>query len=106
MLAHENVNAFFLEFDDERSGGFGPIAQVPEDKTVVLGLVTTKRPELEDKAKVVARIREAAEYHPLDKLAISPQCGFSSTEEGNKLTEEDQWNKVALVREIAEEVWG
>lgn len=106
VLAHEHVNAFFLEFDDERSGGFGPIAQVPEDKTVVLGLVTTKRPQLEDKAKVAARIHEAAQYHPIEKLAVSPQCGFSSTEEGNKLTEEDQWNKVALVREIAEEVWG
>ena len=106
VFAHENVTAFFLEFDDERSGGFAPLASVPDDKVVVLGLITSKRPQLEDKDAVIARIHEASAYHPLERLALSPQCGFSSTEEGNKLTDEDQWRKLALVREIAEEVWG
>ena len=75
-------------------------------KKVVLGLVTTKRPELEDRAQVIARIREAAQYVPLENLCLSPQCGFASCEIGNKLTEEQQWAKLALVRSIAQEVWG
>ena len=106
LLAREKVNAFFLEFDDERSGSFEPLAQVPAGKKVVLGLITTKSPKLEDKDAVVARIREAAKYVPLDRLCLSPQCGFASCEIGNKLTEDEQWAKVALVREVAEEVWG
>ena len=106
LLGEENVSAFFLEFDDERSGGFEPLAKVPEDKKVVLGLVTTKRPELEDKAVLHARIKEASKYVPLERLYLSPQCGFASCEIGNKLTEEEQWAKLRLVKEVAEEVWG
>ena len=106
LLGEENVSAFFLEFDDERSGGFEPLAKVPEDKKVVLGLVTTKRPELEDKAVLHARIKEASKYVPLERLYLSPQCGFASCERGNKLTEEEQWAKLRLVKEVAEEVWG
>lgn len=106
LLGHENVHAFFLEFDDERSGGFEPLASLADNKTVVLGLITTKTPELEDRATVIDRIRQAAQYVPLDRLALSPQCGFASTEIGNKLTEEQQWAKVDLVKSIAEEVWG
>lgn len=106
LLGEENVSAFFLEFDDERSGGFEPLAKVPEDKKVVLGLVTTKRPELEDKAVLHARIKEASKYVPLERLYLSPQCGFASCEIGNKLTEEQQWAKLRLVKEVAEEVWG
>lgn len=106
LFTDEHVDAFYLEYDDERSGGFKPLLFVPRGTKVVLGLVTTKRPELEDKAAVIARIREAAQYVPLEDLCLSPQCGFASCEIGNKLTEEQQWAKVVLVREIAEEVWG
>lgn len=106
LFAKENVDAFYLEFDDERSGNFEPLKYVPEDKKVVLGLITTKSPELEDEEEVKTRIKEAAQYHPLDKLCLSPQCGFASCEIGNKLTEEEQWAKLALVKKIAEEVWG
>ena len=106
VFAKENVDALFLEFDDERSGGFAPLAKVSDNKQVVLGLITTKSPILEDKEKVIARIYEAAKYVPLDRLYLSPQCGFASCEIGNKLTEEEQWTKLALVKEIAEEVWG
>lgn len=106
VFAKENVDALLLEYDDERSGGFAPLAKVSPDKKVVLGLITTKTPELEDKEKVIARIYEAAKYVPLDRLCLSPQCGFASCEIGNKLTEEEQWNKLKLVKEIAEEVWG
>lgn len=105
VFAKENVDALYLEYDDERSGGFEPLAKVSEDKKVVLGLITTKTPELEDKEKIIARIHEAAKYVPLDRLYLSPQCGFASCEIGNKLTEEEQWAKLALVKEIAEEVW-
>ena len=96
LLARENVGAYYLEFDDARSG----------DKKVVLGRVTTKRAQLEDKDAVIARIHEAEKYLPLDRLCLSPQCGFASCEIGNKLTEAEQWAKLALVKEIAEEVWG
>ena len=105
VFAKENVDALFLEYDDERSGGFAPLAKVSPDKKVVLGLITTKTPELEDKKEVIERIHEAAKYIPLDRLCLSPQCGFASCEIGNKLTEE-QWAKLKLVKEIAEEVWG
>ena len=106
LFAKENVNAYYLEYDDERSGGFAPLAKVSGDKKVVLGLVTTKTPALENKELVINRIHEAAKYVPLDRLYLSPQCGFASCEIGNKLTEEEQWAKLKLVKEIAEEVWG
>lgn len=106
VFAQENVDALLLEYDDERSGGFEPLAKVSPNKKVVLGLITTKKPELEDKQTVINRIREAAKYIPLDRLCLSPQCGFASCEIGNKLTEDEQWAKLALVKEIAEEVWG
>lgn len=106
LFAKENVEAFYLEFDDERSGSFEPLKYIPEDKKVVLGLVTTKSPVLEDVATVVARISEAAKYVPLDRLYLSQQCGFASCEIGNRLTEEEQWAKVDLVRETAHRVWG
>lgn len=106
LLARENVDAFFLEFDDARSGGFEPLAKVPAGKKVVLGLVTTKSPELENPEDVIARIREAQKYVPLENLCLSPQCGFASCEVGNKLTEDQQWAKVRLVKNIAERVWG
>ena len=106
VFAKENVDALFLEYDDERSGGFAPLKKVSEDKKVVLGLITTKSPELEDKERVIHRINEAAKYVPLERLYLSPQCGFASCEIGNKLTEEQQWEKLKLVKEIAEEVWG
>ena len=106
VFAQENVDALLLEYDDERSGGFLPLAKVSPDKKVVLGLITTKTPELENKEDVIARIHDASRYIPLDRLCLSPQCGFASCEIGNKLTEEQQWAKLALVKEIAEEVWG
>ena len=106
VFTKENVDAFFLEYDDERSGGFEPLAKIADDKTVVLGLITTKSPKLENKEKIIERIREASKYIPLERLCLSPQCGFASCEIGNKLTEEDQWAKLKLVKEIAEEVWG
>lgn len=106
LFAREEVDGYFLEFDDERSGGFEPLRKVSGDKRVVLGLITTKKPELEDKEQIIARIHQAAEYVPLERLALSPQCGFASTEHGNKLTAEDQWKKLQLVKDIAEEVWG
>ena len=105
LFSRENVDAYYLEFDDARSGGFECLQKVSGDKKVVLGLVTTKSPVLEDKEAVIARIHEAAKYVPLDRLYLSPQCGFASCEIGNKLTEEEQWAKLALVKEIAEEVW-
>ena len=106
LFSQENADAFYLEFDDERSGNFEPLKYVAEGRKVVLGLVTTKSPRLEEKAAVIARIHEAAQYVPLENLCLSPQCGFASCEIGNKLTDEEQWAKLALVKEIAEEVWG
>jgi 5-methyltetrahydropteroyltriglutamate--homocysteine methyltransferase len=100
------VDGFFLEYDDERSGTFEPLRFVPKGKAVVLGLVTTKRPELEDKGVLKRRIEEASQYVDIDQLCLSPQCGFSSTVEGNKLTRDDQAAKLRLVVETAEEVWG
>jgi 5-methyltetrahydropteroyltriglutamate--homocysteine methyltransferase len=105
LFGRENVDAYYLEFDDERSGGFEPLKYVSGNKKVVLGLITTKSPKLEDKQTVIERIKEASKYIPLDRLYLSPQCGFASCEIGNKLTEEQQWAKLALVKEIAEEVW-
>ena len=100
------VDGFFLEYDDERSGGFEPLRFVPPGKQVVLGLVTTKRPELESKDVLKRRIEEAARYVPIDQLCLSPQCGFSSTVEGNRLTYDDEVAKLRLIVEVADEVWG
>ena len=105
VFAKENVDALLLEYDDERSGGFEPLKHLSKDKKVVLGLITTKTPQLEDKEKIIARIHEAAKYVPLERLCLSPQCGFASCEVGNLLTEEEQWAKLKLVKEIAEKVW-
>lgn len=101
-----NYDGFFLEYDSERAGDFAPLRywQNPQSR-VVLGLITSKFPELEDRNAVEARIQEATEYVPLDNLCISPQCGFASTEEGNKLTEEQQWAKITLLQEIAHDTW-
>lgn len=99
------VDGYFLEYDDERSGDFAPLRFVPKGKTVVLGLVSTKVPQLEPKTELLKRIEEAAAYVPLEQLALSPQCGFSSTVEGNEITESDQFAKLSLVVETASEVW-
>ncbi len=106
LFARENVNAYYLEFDDERSGGFEPLSRVSGDKKVVLGLVTTKKSLLERRENIIDRIHEAAKYIPLERLCLSPQCGFASCEIGNKLTEAQQWAKLKLVKDIAREVWG
>ncbi|BAH06970.1 5-methyltetrahydropteroyltriglutamate--homocysteine S-methyltransferase [Clostridium kluyveri] len=98
------VDAFYLEYDSERAGGFEPLRFI-KNQQVVLGLITSKSPKLEDKETVKARIKEASKYVPINQLCLSPQCGFASTEEGNILTEEEQWNKIRLVKKIAEEVW-
>ena len=101
-----NVDGFFLEFDDERSGGFEPLRFVPKGKMVVLGLVTTKKPRLESKDMLKRRIDEAAKFVPLDQICLSPQCGFASTSEGNALTIDEEIAKLRLVVETAREVWG
>ena len=106
LFAHENVQAFYLEFDTPRAGGFEPLRHVADGKKVVLGLVTSKQPGLEDEDALVARINEAAQYVPLENLYLSPQCGFASCEIGNKLTEEEQWAKIALIQKVAKRVWG
>ncbi|WAM38839.1 5-methyltetrahydropteroyltriglutamate--homocysteine S-methyltransferase [Leuconostoc pseudomesenteroides] len=106
LFGQENVTNYFLEYDSERAGGFAPLAKVSGDKQVVLGLITTKSGELEDKATIIARIHEATQYLPLDRLWLSTQCGFASTEEGNILTDAQQWAKLQLVKEILDEVWG
>jgi 5-methyltetrahydropteroyltriglutamate--homocysteine methyltransferase len=100
------VDGFFLEYDDARSGGFEPLRFVPKEKIVVLGLVTTKRPALEQKDDLKRRIDEASRFVPLDQLCLSPQCGFSSTVEGNALTIDDEMAKLRLIVETAREVWG
>jgi 5-methyltetrahydropteroyltriglutamate--homocysteine methyltransferase len=100
------VDGFFCEFDDERSGGFEPLRFVPPGKQVVLGLVTTKSGALEDPDTLKRRIDEAANFVPLDQLCLSPQCGFSSTVEGNALTLREQVAKLRLVVEVAQDVWG
>jgi 5-methyltetrahydropteroyltriglutamate--homocysteine methyltransferase len=101
------VDGFFMEWDDERSGGFEPLRLLPKgEKHVVLGLVTTKRGELESKDELKRRIEEASRYAPIEQLCLSPQCGFSSTVEGNVLSHDEQWAKLRLIVEVAEEVWG
>jgi 5-methyltetrahydropteroyltriglutamate--homocysteine methyltransferase len=94
-----------MEYDDQRSGGFEPLRMLPKGKSVVLGIVTTKSGKLESKDELKRRIDEAAKYAPLDQLCISGQCGFASTEEGNTLTEDEQWAKLGRMVEVAEEVW-
>ncbi|MGH7763760.1 MAG: cobalamin-independent methionine synthase II family protein [Candidatus Dormibacteraceae bacterium] len=101
-----HFNRFLLEYDDERSGDFEPLRHVPEDRVVVLGLVTTKKPELESTAELERRIKEASRFVPLERLALSPQCGFASTVEGNLLTSDDQRRKLALVGKVSKSVWG
>ena len=105
LFGGENVDGFYLEFDDERSGSFEPLRFVPNNKKVVLGLLTSKSPVLEDERTIIERIHEAAQFVPLDNLYLSPQCGFASCEIGNKLTDEEQWKKLALVKQISEKVW-
>jgi 5-methyltetrahydropteroyltriglutamate--homocysteine methyltransferase len=95
-----------LEYDDERSGTFEPLADVPDGKRIVLGVVTTKRPELEEASDLVARVEEASRYVPLERLAVSTQCGFASDIVGNPLSEHDERAKLALVVEVARRVWG
>jgi 5-methyltetrahydropteroyltriglutamate--homocysteine methyltransferase len=106
LFSSLEVDGFFLEYDDDRSGGFEPLRFVPPGKNVVLGLVTTKRGELEDKDDLKRRIDEASKFVPLDQLCLSGQCGFSSTVEGNNLTIEEQVAKLRLIVETAAEVWG
>lgn len=101
-----NVDAYFLEYDDERSGDFAPLRFVPKHKQVVLGIVSSKLRQLEDMDDLCRRIDEAAQYAPLENLCVSPQCGFSSTHHGNDLTEDDQWRKLELVVNTAQKVWG
>jgi methionine synthase II (cobalamin-independent) len=107
IFAELQVDGLFLEYDDQRSGDFEPLKSFKRpDLTVVLGLITSKLPELENPDTIKARINEASQSIPLENLALSPQCGFASTEEGNILTEEDQWNKIKHVVNLANSVWG
>ena len=105
LFGHCRVDGFFLEYDSDRAGDFTPLRYI-KDQKVVLGLITSKSGDLEDKGEVIARIKEASQYVPLEQLFLSPQCGFSSTEEGNILTIEAQWDKLKLIDEIVHEVWG
>jgi 5-methyltetrahydropteroyltriglutamate--homocysteine methyltransferase len=101
-----NVHGYFMEFDSERAGGFEPLRFVPKGKMVVLGLVTSKFGELESKDLIKRRVEQAAKFVPLEQLCLSPQCGFASSEEGNLLAEEEQWAKLRMIVELAEEIWG
>ena len=105
LFGKENVDAYYLEFDTERAGDFSPLRFVSGEKLVVLGLFSSKSGELEDKNTILHRIKEATRYIPINRLCISPQCGFASTEEGNILSEEQQWNKLRFIKEIADEIW-
>ena len=105
LFGHCRVDGFFLEYDSDRAGDFTPLRYI-KDQKIVLGLITSKSGDLEDKGEVIARIKEASQYVPLEQLCLSPQCGFSSTEEGNILTIEAQWDKLKLIDEIVHEVWG
>ncbi len=106
IFEQTHFQRFLLEYDDARSGGFEPLRHVPEDRTVVLGLITTKKPRLETADELRARIQEAARFVPLERLALSPQCGFASTEEGNHLSLDDQRRKLELLTQVTREVWG
>jgi 5-methyltetrahydropteroyltriglutamate--homocysteine methyltransferase len=100
-----DVDGFFAEYDTERSGGFEPLRFLPKNKLLVLGLVSSKEGEVESADKIKSRIEQASRYVDLDRICLSPQCGFSSSEEGNVLTEDQQWRKLAFVKKIADEVW-
>lgn len=106
MFNKINLDGYFLEWDNDRSGDLAPLRHLPKNKLVVLGLVTSKTGELESKDSIKRRIEEATKYADLDQLCLSPQCGFASTEEGNTLTEDQQWDKLRFCVEVAEEVWG
>ncbi len=106
IFSQTKFHRFLLEYDDQRSGGFEPLRHVPEDRTVVLGLLTTKKPQLESADELRRRIEEASQFVPLERLALSPQCGFASTIEGNKVTFEDERRKLELVSSVAKAVWG
>ncbi len=99
------LDAYFLEYDTERAGGFEPLAALPGDRRVVLGLVSSKLGELEERDEILSRVEQASKWAPLDQLCLSPQCGFASTEEGNLLAEEQQWAKLANVVSISREIW-
>lgn len=105
LFGRENVDGFYLEFDTNRAGDFSPLRFLAPGKQVVLGIISSKIEVLEDKAEVINRIKEATQYVDINNICISPQCGFASTEEGNILTEEEQWNKINLIKEIAQEIW-
>ncbi len=106
LFNETDVDGYFLEYDSDRAGGFEPLRFLPKDKLVVLGLITTKTGTVENRDDVKRRIDEATKYADLEQLCLSPQCGFASTEEGNLLAEEQQWSKLALIAELADEVWG
>jgi len=107
MLAGTNYDGYFLEYDSERAGGFEPLRFLPKgNKIVVVGVITSKSGQLEKKDDIKRRLEEASKYAPLEQLAVSPQCGFASTEEGNLLTEEEQWAKLRLAVDVANDVWG
>lgn len=106
LFGQENVDTYFLEYDSDRAGSFAPLAKVSGDKKVVLGLITSKTGKLEKRQDIIDRIHEASQYLPLDRLWLSTQCGFASTEEGNVITPDQQWEKLALVKSIIDEVWG
>ena len=108
-LGQLNYDGVFLEYDDSRSGSFGPLAKIwngDKNKRIVLGLITSKQPKIEDQSTIIDRVNEAAQYVPLENLALSTQCGFASTEEGNKLTQQQQWDKLRFVIQTAEKIWG
>lgn len=105
LFGHCNIDGFFLEYDSDRAGGFEPLKHIQKQQ-VALGLITSKFPQLEKFEDVKARVEEASQYVPKDQLCLSPQCGFASTEEGNALTEEEQWAKVRLIRDYADKIWG
>jgi 5-methyltetrahydropteroyltriglutamate--homocysteine methyltransferase len=106
LFQNINVDAYFLEYDDKRSGDFAPLRFVPREKAVVLGIISSKVPQLESPDDLRRRIDEASRYMPLENMCISPQCGFSSTHHGNELTHDDQWRKLELVVNTATKVWG
>ncbi len=105
-FAQPSVDGYFLEYDSERAGGFEPLRHIPRDKRVVLGLVSSKRPELESRDKLKRRIEEAAKFFPLEQLCLSPQCGFASTHHGNLVNEDVERRKLELITETATEIWG
>lgn len=106
LLGEVGIDGYFMEYDTDRAGGFEPLRFLPKGKQAVLGLVTSKTGTLENPDDIRRRIDEATRYAPLDQLCLSPQCGFASTEEGNILTEDEQWAKLAMIVRTAEEVWG